>query len=168
MTAEEMKLAIMWHFYYGLHYPLVATEFTIGNYRADILAIGKIVVEVEIKRHLWEITQDLKKKPKHRWYLHDTYIYPDSAVRPSKFYFALPSSPKDIKEKYQKIIPKPYGLIIVKDDDFRPHCCEVVKRGRYIKSCNDASTQAFKEIMSRRLTAENIGLRLKLREKAKK
>ncbi len=168
MSTDEMKLAILWHFKWRLNYPLVITEGTItNNYHglADILALCKtMAVEVEIKKSFCEMKRDLKKKQlKHWFYLNS----PNSDGIPNKFYFALPSGFKDATlEKYKDIIPKPYGLIVVEDDDFKPHGCHTVKRGQYLTRRID-HLEKLKERMSWRLTSENIDLRLKLMEKSK-
>lgn len=145
---------------------MVITEGTITeNYYglADILALRKtMAVEVEIKKSFCEIKRDLKiKHLKHWFYLNRT----NSDRIPNKFYFALPSGFKDATlEKYKDIIPKPYGLIVVEDDDFKPHGCRIVKRGQYLTRRTD-HLEKLKEMISHRLTAENIDLRLKLMEK---
>ncbi len=160
MTTEEMKLAVMWHFKWRLNYPLVITEGTITRSYyglADILALRKtMAVEVEIKKSFCEIKRDLKKKQLKHWhYLKGAF----SDRIPNKFYFALPSGFKDTTlEKYKDIIPKPYGLIVVEDDDFRPHSCHTVKRGQYLTKCTD-HLEKLNERVSWRLTAENIDLR---------
>ncbi len=166
MTTDEMKLAIMWHFKWKLWYPLVITEGEL-HYRskADVLAIRKtMAVEVEIKKEFCEISRDLKvKHSKHNFYLTGL----DSTRIPNKFYFALPSGFKDATlEKYKEIIPKPYGLIVVEDDDFRPHHCRIVKYGLYLTRYTD-HLENLNKMISHRLAAENIDLRLKLMEKSK-
>lgn len=168
MTTEEMKLAVMWHFKWRLNYPLVITEGTITRSYyglADILALRKtMAVEVEIKKSFCEIKRDLKKKQLKHWhYLKGAF----SDRIPNKFYFALPSGFKDATlEKYKEIIPKPYGLIVVEDDDFRPHHCRIVKYGLYLTRYTD-HLENLNKMISHRLAAENIDLRLKLMEKSK-
>lgn len=161
MTTEEMRLALLHHFRFRLQYPLVVTECNINGYLADILAIHNIVVEVEIKRHLSEITQDLNEKArKHSFYLECQV--PDYGLKPNKFYFALPSNSRGIdEEKYNKIIPKPYGLILVRDYNY--HQCQTVKQARYLTKKNEGLRSFFKDILSKRLTSENIDLREKLK-----
>jgi len=164
MTTEEMKLALMWHFRWRLQYPLVITEGTIHyGSKADILAIRKtMAVEVEIKKSFCEIKRDLKMKHSKHWlYLNS----PNSDRIPNKFYFALPSGFKDaILQKYKDIIPKPYGLIVVEDDHYKPHGCHIAKRGQYLTRRTDHLGK-LKETTSWRLSAENIDLREKLMEK---
>ena len=166
MTTDEMKLALLWHFKWRLNYPLVITEGTISyNYHglADILALRKtMAVEVEIKKSLCEIKRDLKvKQLKHWHYLNGAF----SDRIPNKFYFALPSGFKDATlQKYKDIIPKPYGLIVVENDNYKPHGCHTAKRGQYLTRRTD-HLEKLKERISWRLTAENIHLREKLMEK---
>lgn len=169
MTTEEMKLALSWYFRWKLWYPWVITEGTINeNYYglADILALRKtMAVEIEIKKSFCEMKRDLKiKQLKHWFYLNS----PNSDRIPNKFYFALPSGFKDATlQKYKEIVPKPYGLIVVEDDDFKPHKCHMAKRGQYLTRRTD-HLEKIKERMAWRLTAENIDLREKLMEKNKK
>jgi len=168
MTTEEMKLALLWHFRWRLQYPLVITEGTItSNYHgiADILALRKtMVIEVEIKRNFCEIKRDLQKKQsKHWFYLNRA----NSGGIPNKFYFALPSGFREATlQKYKDIIPRPYGLIVVEDDDFRPHGCHTAKQGQYLTRCTD-HLEELRGRISWRLSAENIDLREKLLEKNK-
>jgi len=159
MTTEEMRLVLLHYFRFRLQYPLVVTECSINGYLADILAVHNIVVEVEIKRHLSEITQDFNKKPKkHSFYLECQS--PDYGLKPNKFYFALPSDLRRIdEEKYSKIIPEPYGLILVGVNYYR---CQVIKRAKYLTRKNEGLRDFFKDILSKRLTSENIDLREKL------
>ncbi len=177
MTTDEMKLALMWYLRWKLWYPLVVAEGTIHkNYYglADILALRKtMAIEVEIKKEFCEIKRDLKIKQLKHWF----YLREGNSDRitkrvisdriPNKFYFALPSGFKDAAlQKYKDIIPKPYGLIVVEDDDFLPHHCHMAKRAQYLTKHTD-HFEKLKERMSWRLTAENIDLRQKLMEKSK-
>lgn len=158
-----MKLALLWHFRWRLQYPLVATECFIGSYYlADILAIRKkIAVEVEIKRSFSEIKWDLEKKQTKHWF----YLNNDHAEIPNKFYFAIPSGFKNVTlEKYKEMMPKPYGLIVVEDDHYKPHSCHTVKRAQYLTRRTD-HLEKLKEMVSWRLTSENIDLREKLLER---
>ena len=169
MTTEEMKLALLWHFRWRLQYPLVATECFIGYHAADILALRKkIAVEVEIKRNFSEVKRDLgKKQTKHWFYLNPDPSWPSSGEIPNKFYFALPSGFKDATlDKYKEMVPKPYGLIIVEDDHYKPHSCHTVKRAQYLTRRTD-HLEKLKEMVSWRLTSENIDLREKLLERNK-
>jgi len=166
MTTDEMKLALSWYLRWKLWYPLVITEGTITkNYYgvSDILALRKtMAIEVEIKKSFCEMKRDLKIKwSKHLFYLKSF----NSDKIPNKFYFALPSGFKDATlQKYKDIIPKPYGVIVVERDDFRPHHCHMAKQAQYLTRRTD-HFEKLKERMSWRLSTENIDLRLKLMER---
>lgn len=167
MTTDTMKLALMYFFRWKLQYPLVATECQVGHYLgvgehyADILAIRKaMAVEVEIKRHRYEIVQDLKSKMrKHQFYLQG----PDSkyTLRPNKFYFALPANKKNQhkhKAEYVSEIPDPYGLIYV----YSLYECCTIKQAKFLTR-EDKYVGILRQKIEKRLTSENIDLRLKIR-----
>lgn len=169
MTTEEMKYWVAWHFHYGLKYPLVTCECLIGHYNlGDVVAVRKtIVTEVEIKQSMSEIFEDLKKKRhKHEVYLewNDMQVaaaYP--RTRPNKFYFAVPWS-KDIPSRRSKIppeFPEKYGLMTINQGGY----CNVIKRARYLTR-DKSQVEKIRQMVAKRLTAENLSLREKLLKNA--
>lgn len=165
MTTKDMKLALLWYFRWRLQYPIVVTECLIGSCPADIIAIRKAVVEVEIKRKFSEVKRDLKDK----WWKHQRYLRsPKERTthylhrRPNRFYFALPDTEltAECLQRCDEEIPRPYGMIRVAS----LYHCQVVKRALYITRENEEVDQ-WKEILMKRLTAENIDLRIKLHKR---
>lgn len=156
VTTEDMKLALLEDFRFRLQFPLVVTECQIGYYLADILAIKKsIAVEIEIKQRFIEIIQDLGRKwNKHAGYLHSDFTKP----KPNKFHFVLPSISQYDKKTRLWEIPKPYGLIIVK----KLYDLAIIKSAHYLTR-NNAHLDKLTEALTKRLTAENINLRSKMK-----
>lgn len=149
MTTEEMKVSLLWHFRFDLQYPLVVTECKVEPYLADILAIKKdVVIEIEVKQNFSEIIQDLRTKG-HK---HNKYSSPNFDG-PNKLYFALPA--KRYQKNHLEKIPKNYGLILIK----RLYDLQVAKSAHYLTRENK-HLDKLKEALMRRLTADNINLRL--------
>lgn len=167
MTTDEMKLALLWHLRWKMQYSIVVTECPIGGSVADVLGIRKIVTEIEVKRNLSEVRRDLKEKYwKHQRYLEPPDIPTTDYLkrRPNKFYFALPlccfphdergiTAIPDFPE-----IPARYGVIAV----FHIYKCIIVRSAKYLTW--EKQGEDWREVLMRRLSAENIDLRVKLKE----
>ena len=171
INALDIKIALLKYFRFKRQYPLVVTEIEFNGFIADILALKKIAIEVEIKMTRSDFLKELQdKKYKHKIY--NGYYPSEFHIIPNKFYFAFPSGfPID---SIKSLIPERYGILEVNSVKKKEGLyVNYYNKGLYINSCRIKKparflthkiNKQFWENAIKRLTSENIGLREKIRE----
>lgn len=150
-------------------YDLVSTESGF-SWKADILALGKELIEIEVKISIAdlksEITND-KKKTKHKVYRNGT-IRKDQFA-PDRYYFCVPVEMKDETVEFVKKLNPKYGVIVFTQnkDVTKLKRLKAVKYN--LKICKPAKmlqdkmadVEKIKSIMIKRVTMELAALKCK-------
>lgn len=161
--AENIKILIMSEYRFGKQYKYVASEC----HHADVLVSnGKHIYEFEVKISKSDLKKELtcgSKIKKHKFYKGELKKY-RQYIRPNRFYYVVPYSMLDSKDKRAEIIEiintinSDYGLIAVYDNKF-------IQNIRLAKMLHNIKVKScFLEKIVARVSSENIGLKKKIYE----